>query len=208
MSSDLEQNERRNQILEAALKVFSAKGFQQATNKDIAKAAGGISPGLIYHYFKDKEDLFFTIFRERAAIIQLVSHPEEFAERPPREVLTMIGRSYMASLRTPGNIAFFRIVLGEIFRFPQIGETFYREIIAQVFMALKGYLQSQIDRGTLKPHNPEIAARSFMGMFMAHILLRELFRQPEAIATSEDLVIQQAVDLFLNGLESQPTATP
>nr|MCR5661372.1 TetR family transcriptional regulator [bacterium] len=43
---------RREQIIQAALKVFSEKGFLAATNKDIA-AAAGIAPGLIYHYFKD-----------------------------------------------------------------------------------------------------------------------------------------------------------
>ena len=62
-----EQSDRRNQILEAALRVFGTKGFHKATNKDIAEAAGGISPGLIYWYFKDKEDLFLSIIRERAA---------------------------------------------------------------------------------------------------------------------------------------------
>nr|MDQ2998168.1 TetR/AcrR family transcriptional regulator [Chloroflexota bacterium] len=43
-----ENSDRRQQIIAAALKVFSIKGFHKATNKDIAQAAGGISPGLIY----------------------------------------------------------------------------------------------------------------------------------------------------------------
>ena len=62
-----EPNDRRQQILEAALKVFSTKGYHKATNKDIAEAAGGISPGLIYWYFKDKQDVFLSLLRERAA---------------------------------------------------------------------------------------------------------------------------------------------
>ncbi|NIW45213.1 MAG: TetR family transcriptional regulator, partial [Gammaproteobacteria bacterium] len=43
---------RREEIIDAALRVFSEKGFNAATNKDIAKAAGIRSPGLIYHYFE------------------------------------------------------------------------------------------------------------------------------------------------------------
>ena len=39
-----ENGDRRQQIIEAALKVFSTKGYHKATNKDIAQAAGGISP--------------------------------------------------------------------------------------------------------------------------------------------------------------------
>ena len=41
--------ERRQQIIDGALEVFSEKGFEKATNKDIAEAAGIGSPGLIYH---------------------------------------------------------------------------------------------------------------------------------------------------------------
>ena len=68
--------DRRSQILEAALQVFSTKGFQKATNKDIASAAGGMSPGLIYHYFKGKEGLFISFVRERATLLQLTYHPD------------------------------------------------------------------------------------------------------------------------------------
>ena len=49
---------RRQQIIDGALQVFASEGFEKATNKDIARAAHINSPGLIYHYFKDKTDLF------------------------------------------------------------------------------------------------------------------------------------------------------
>ena len=76
-SEEQENVDRRQQILEAALKVFSVKGFHKATNKDIAQAAGGISPGLIYWYFKDKEDLFLSLIRERGTVFDLADHPED-----------------------------------------------------------------------------------------------------------------------------------
>ena len=51
---------RRQQIIDGALQVFASKGFEKATNKDIAVASGIGSPGLIYHYFKDKCDSFLA----------------------------------------------------------------------------------------------------------------------------------------------------
>src|SRR4029078_12417285 len=90
-NEDPENADRRQQILEAALKVFSTKGFHKATNKDIAQAAGGISPGLIYWYFNDKEDQFLSITPERAPIFQLADHPEPLMDLPPREGLALIG---------------------------------------------------------------------------------------------------------------------
>ena len=45
-------NERRQQIIDGALDVFATKGFENATNKDIARASKIGSPALIYHYFR------------------------------------------------------------------------------------------------------------------------------------------------------------
>ena len=45
-------------------------------------------------------------------------------ELPVREGLTLIGQSYLAIFRVPGNAALFRMLFGEALRFPQIGEMF------------------------------------------------------------------------------------
>src|SRR5512141_2219879 len=137
-----ENGDRRQQILEAALKVFSTKGFHKATNKDIAQAAGGISPGLIYWYFKDKEDLFLSIIRERAAIFQLADHPEQLMDLPPRQGLELIGRTYLSIFQVPGNVAIFRILIGEAIRFPQIAEMFFKLAGRRFLDLLSQYLQT------------------------------------------------------------------
>lgn len=54
------KDERREQILSGALKVFAMRGFSATRIQDIAKESG-ISHGLIYHYFKSKEDIFFEL---------------------------------------------------------------------------------------------------------------------------------------------------
>jgi AcrR family transcriptional regulator len=192
--------DRRQQIIEAALKVFSTKGFHKATNKDIAQAAGGISPGLIYWYFKDKEDLFLSILRERATIFQLADHPERVMDLPPREGLSLIGRTYLSIFKVPGNIAVFRILIGEAVRFPQIGEMFFKVAGRRFLGFISQYLQHNVDLGYLRPHDTMIAARSFLGMFIVNLLAREIFRQPEAIAVPDEAIVQTNVDIFLNGL--------
>ncbi len=54
------KDERREQILSAALKVFARRGFAATKISDIV-AQGGISHGLVYHYFKSKEDIFYEL---------------------------------------------------------------------------------------------------------------------------------------------------
>jgi len=200
-NEEQDNSDRRQQILEAALKVFSTKGFHKATNKDIAQAAGGISPGLIYWYFKDKEDLFLSIIRERAAIFQLADHPERLIDLPPREGLTLIGRTYLSVFKVPGNVAIIRIMVGEAIRFPQIAEMFYKQVASRFLGLLSQYLQRQVELGRLRPHDTVISARSFLGMFVINVVAREIMRDPAAIATPDEQLIATVLDIFLGGLE-------
>lgn len=55
-----EKEQRRKQIMEAARKVFSAKGFNRATMEEIAGEAE-LSPGTLYLYFKNKEELHTSL---------------------------------------------------------------------------------------------------------------------------------------------------
>ena len=55
-----ERERRRQQIIIAAKRVFSAKGFNKATMEDIAKEAE-LSPGTIYIYFKNKDELYASL---------------------------------------------------------------------------------------------------------------------------------------------------
>ena len=57
------KKEKQGLIFDAALKVIKEKGFHKARIADIADAAG-ISYGLVYHYFKNKEDLCNTILNQ------------------------------------------------------------------------------------------------------------------------------------------------
>lgn len=56
------KDERREQILSGALRVFARKGYAAAKISDIV-ARSGVSHGLVYHYFDSKEDMFFELFK-------------------------------------------------------------------------------------------------------------------------------------------------
>jgi len=55
-----ERERRRQQIIVAAKRVFSEKGFNRTTMEDIAKEAE-LSPGTLYLYFKNKDDLYASL---------------------------------------------------------------------------------------------------------------------------------------------------
>ncbi|MDF1670044.1 MAG: TetR/AcrR family transcriptional regulator [Roseovarius sp.] len=73
---------RRKQIVEAATKLFSDRGFYRTTIKDIAKLAG-VSPGLVYLYVREKEDVLLLVLlqvvdayaREIPSAIETITDP-------------------------------------------------------------------------------------------------------------------------------------
>ena len=60
--------EKKNRIIEAAVKVFAEKGFYLAKVSDVAKAAN-VADGTIYLYFKNKDDLLINLFEQKMELI-------------------------------------------------------------------------------------------------------------------------------------------
>src|SRR5207253_8578558 len=70
--------ETRERILAAATEVFARSGFHGARVADIAEQAG-IAYGLVYHYFRNKDDILAAIFSERWA--QYIGYLHEVGDR-------------------------------------------------------------------------------------------------------------------------------
>ena len=62
------KQEKRNRIIEAAVKVFAQKGFYLAKVSDVARAAD-VADGTIYLYFKNKDDLLISLFEQKMELI-------------------------------------------------------------------------------------------------------------------------------------------
>ena len=60
MAKNLPKEERQSQIMEAAMKVFTQKGYSSARMDDIVKESG-LSKGAIYHHFDGKKDIFLSL---------------------------------------------------------------------------------------------------------------------------------------------------
>jgi len=69
----MDSKTRKNNIIEAAGKVFSEKGYSVATVEDIANAAG-VAKGSIYNYFTSKQELFTALF------LEMMEHDREAEE--------------------------------------------------------------------------------------------------------------------------------
>lgn len=73
-------DERRQEILDAAMALFTTRGYDAVSMRDIARAVD-ITPGLVYHYFDSKENLFSVAFDAYViectnALIEVLDNPD------------------------------------------------------------------------------------------------------------------------------------
>jgi TetR/AcrR family fatty acid metabolism transcriptional regulator len=138
--------DRRQELLDAAVRVFARKGFRAARVDDIAEEAGA-AHGLLYHYFRSKDEVLDTIFRETWRLLVTDTERIETSGAPLREQLRRFARIYLGSwLVTPELIG---VLVREIARSPHVGETV--DEIGGVFQALARMIEAARERGEVRP---------------------------------------------------------
>jgi AcrR family transcriptional regulator len=88
----------RTRLVMAALQVFSEKGFEGATTRDIC-AKAGVNISAIRYYFGDKAGLYRAAFTEPMGELPCHSSMETFANLPLPEALRLFFREFLAPLK-------------------------------------------------------------------------------------------------------------
>src|SRR5215210_759191 len=189
------QADRRRQLLAAAVKVFAEKGFHAARVGDVAEEAG-VAYGLVYHYFKSKEDLLETIFRttwtEMLARVREVEEAGVPAAEAVRQVTALILRTWR---RDPDLV---RVLVREVTRNQHV----QREIeeISHAMEALQAIVRKGQETGEFRSDvDPRLAAVVFYGALeevLTGWVMGQLPDGDEDIARAE----RNVVGLLLGGL--------
>jgi len=127
------QEERRRQILDAAVRAFAKKGYHASRVSDIAEEAG-VAYGLVYHYFESKDAVLESIFREMWGMMVAAINAVEQIEESPREQLRKSCAIVLRTWRDYPDVV--RVLVREVAR---SGEQLQREVeeIAHAFEALQ-----------------------------------------------------------------------
>jgi AcrR family transcriptional regulator len=199
---------RRQQIIDGALEVFASKGFEKATNKEIALASGIKSPGLIYHYFQDKSHLYREVLQQRVPLLQLLAHPGELQELPPQDALLQFGRAYLKLLDMPQAITFVRLILSDSIRHPAVAELFWKAGPGRAFAFLAQYMEQAMAAGQLRRIDPDLAVLQFMGPLVAYVVSCSVFANSPAAALAPEEVLQHNVGCFMHAMDPQGSERP
>ena len=199
---DQERSQRRQQIIDGALEVFAEKGFDKATNQQIAEAAGIGSAGLIYHYFESKADLLRQAVASRSPMVQITAQKELLLEMPARDALRLIGSAFLTTLSDPANLHLFRIIMNEALRNPAMAEAWHRSSSRPLRSALIDYLVAGMSTGKLRVMDPEAAANCFLGSFVTYALSGEVFGRSTAQRPNPEVMVDTVIEIFLRGVEA------
>jgi TetR/AcrR family transcriptional regulator, fatty acid metabolism regulator protein len=182
------QADRRGQILAAAVKVFAKKGFHASRVGDVAEEAG-VAYGLVYHYYKSKEDLLETIFRttwtEMLARVREVEEAGVPASEAVRQVTALLLRTWR---RDPDLV---RVLVREVTRSQHV----QREVeeITHAMQALENLVRRGQESGEFRADlDPRLAAVVFYGALdevLTGWVLGQLPDRDEDIARAERNVV-------------------
>ena len=187
--------ETKERILQAAGQVFGQAGYEKATTRAIADAAG-VNEVTLFRHFGSKKNLFAAVLGEYAGTPDMrASLGAQFTGDYPQDMLTL-GRHFMHVLIERREAM--RMMLCEAGHFEEVSE-----VLGQVPRGLRdglaGYLRRQIAAGHVQDMNPEVMAQAFFGMFFSYNIAQAIFAESMALETSIDDLIQQFVDIFVNG---------
>jgi TetR/AcrR family fatty acid metabolism transcriptional regulator len=187
---------RRAQILQAAGKVFAAKGFHNSTIKDVAKEAG-IADGTIYNYFENKTDLMLGLLDQLNETDKRGEDMEKAAEMDMREWAKRYIQHRYTHLTADG-LSVFAALLSEVLINDTLREVYVREIISPTYAVADKVFQKWIDEGLISNHDPAIASRVGSAAFFGLVMLR-LIGDPVLEQRWEE-VMDFMTEILLKGL--------
>ncbi len=189
---------RRNQILDAATKVFAEKGFHATTIKDVAKEAG-IADGTIYIYFENKMALMLGILDRMNESERREADFSQFDEGDFHGFMKAYIRHRLTVLKTD-NFELFRIVVSEILVNKELRDLYYQKIIDPTSIIAERYFQRWVEQGILKPTNVSLTMRAIAGMVVGLIL--QYIIGDETLEAAWDELPDVLTDMILDGLEN------
>ena len=151
--------EKRRQLLDAAVRVFARKGFHASRVGDIAEEAG-VAHGLLYHYFSSKDEVLETIFRENWSVLVERINAVEEADDPAPEQLRHVAAILLRTWRHTPDVV--RVLVREIARSSEVQERI-GELVKPI-AAIRRIVERGVARGEFRRDlDPGLAAVVFYG---------------------------------------------
>jgi TetR/AcrR family transcriptional regulator, fatty acid metabolism regulator protein len=190
--------DKRRMILDAAIRVFAREGFHRCRVSDIANEAG-VAYGLVYHYFRSKDEVLDTLFTERWTLLLGAIADVDARDLPIREKLHAIASFIIDSYQNDPDLM--KVIIVEVTRAANTFGRAHLEEISKAYEGIGAIFRKAQDGGAFRTDfSPEFATLCFYGA-IEQLLTAWIF---EAIAATPDTFEQakrMVVETVCGGLE-------
>jgi AcrR family transcriptional regulator len=181
--------DKRRLILEAAVRVFAQKGFHTCRVGDIAEEAG-VAHGLLYHYFRSKDEVLECIFKETWSGILAAARMVEETDEPARDRLSGIAKIMLRAWRRDPDLV--RVVVREVARSPELQRR-VSDVHAAFAAVERIIVRGQDDGEFRRDVDPRLASFVFYGALeeiLTGWVLGTLDDGDQQIARAEQTVVE------------------
>ncbi len=190
----------RSRLIQAATEIFIEEGYRASVERVALRA--GVARQTLYNHFPSKAELFGEVIKQVTAALLITLDDEAIGLR---ERLLRFGIAFRAKALSAEGLGFYRALIAETTRFPELAASFYRNGPAQTAARLRSVLQRAMDRGDLRPVDAEFATTTLLSMLVgaerSHFLL-----SGEPPPEPDPARVAQIVDCYLRALA--PEASP
>ena len=190
---------RRQAFLKAAREVFLEFGFEGASVNEIVRRAGG-SLATLYTQYGNKEGLFLAVAQDQNERFLREILPVCAEDLPLEQGLQVMGEQLLRALLTRDNLAFYRIIVGEGRKFPQLLQRYVTSGAERIRGAIAAYVRARAQKEGIDIPDPEVTAAYFLDVVRSRHHYYSL-ANPEYQLTDQELSahVRAAVGFFLHG---------
>jgi TetR/AcrR family fatty acid metabolism transcriptional regulator len=183
--------DKRRLILDAAIRVFAREGFHRCRVSDIANEAN-VAYGLVYHYFRSKDEVLNTLFSERWGLLLETIEEVDTQDAPVREKLSTIASFIIDSYRHDPDLM--KVIIVEVTR---AANTFGRHHLDEITRAYDGIAsivaRAQEDGSLRTDISATFASLCFYGaieQLLSAWIFEALAKSPEDFEQAKEMVVE------------------
>ncbi len=193
------KEDRPQEITEAAFAAFAEKGYAATRVAEVAERAG-VSKGLMYLYFRTKEDLFKAVIRSVvirrvdalvAAVETTELSSEAFIRGPLLEFMKRVPGSPVAIV--------IRLLIAEGQRHPDLVDYYWDNVVSKGVNAISAFVRRGVERGEFRETAVTDLPQLVLAPMMLSMIWRILFSKHEL---DTDRLIETQLDMVLNYIKA------
>ena len=197
-------DERRSQILQIAIKLFSQCGFRGTTTKEIARAAG-ISEAIIFRHFTTKNELYHAILDYKACEGNAANPFELVADAMAAKDDERVFSELMLNAlnKHESDPEFIRLLFHSALEGHELADIFVERNILPIYEFLSAYIEERQKDGAIRPDiKPRVIVRAFVGMMIHHALNNSLWdKKRRLLDISNEEAARNFAEILLQGIK-------